>query len=139
MGRPTPLILLVEDTRDDEQLAIRALQQAEVNCVIAVARDGEEALSLLHGGESVRNLPQVVLLDLKLPKVSGMEVLKTIRAHERTAALPVVILSSSDEISDIDRCYEYGANSYIQKPVDFMEFVETVRQVGGYWLGLNRA
>lgn len=138
------LILLVEDNPDDEALTLRALKKNNVLNEVVVARDGAEALDYMFGtgaysGRDVRVLPQVVLLDLKLPKVDGMEVLRRIRADERTRLVPVVILTSSREEQDLINGYGRGANSYIRKPVDFNQFMEAVRQLGLYWLVLNEA
>jgi two-component system response regulator len=130
-------ILLVEDNSDDEQLTLRAMRQSDVPNIIRVARDGAEALEFLFGPAAQR-LPDLVLLDLKLPKVSGLEVLERIRKEERTRTLPIVILTSSDEEKDIVESYNHGANSYIRKPVDFDEFIDAVRQLGLYWLAMNR-
>ncbi|HZP18230.1 MAG TPA: response regulator [Terriglobales bacterium] len=135
-----PMILLVEDNPDHEVLAIRALKKNNIANSIAVARDGQEALDLLLPPPAkAAVVPQVVLLDLKLPKVDGLEVLKRLRADARTRLLPVVILTSSDEEEDMIRSYELGANSYIRKPVDFNNFIEATRQLGMYWLVLNEA
>ncbi len=133
------ILLLVEDNPNDEALTLRALKKSKVVNKIVVARDGEEALDVLFGGENGedRILPILTLLDLKLPKVDGVEVLRQIREHESTRLLPVVVLTSSDEENDIVRCYELGANSYIRKPVDFTRFAEAVDQLGLYWLVLN--
>ena len=136
------LILLVEDNDDDAQLTLRALKLNHVANRVDVVRDGAEALDYLfcRGAYSVRDprvLPQVVLLDLKLPKVTGMEVLEQIRREPRTKWLPVVILTSSTGESDLARCYDLGANSYIRKPVDFTRFMEAVNSLGLYWLTLN--
>jgi len=135
-------ILLVEDNPDDEVLTRRALKKNNISNEVVVARDGAEALDYLfgmgaHEGRDTSIMPQVVLLDLKLPKVDGLEVLRRIRADERTRLLPVVILTSSGEQQDLTNGYGYGANSYIRKPVDFAQFVEAVRQLGLYWLVLN--
>jgi DNA-binding response OmpR family regulator len=132
-------ILLVEDDPDHEALTIRALRKSNIANDIKVARDGEEAINLLFGNSprNLRPLPQVILLDLKLPKVDGLEVLRRIRESEQTSMLPVVILTSSDEESDIVRSYRLGVNSYIRKPVNFNEFAEATRQLGMYWLVLN--
>jgi two-component system, response regulator len=135
-------ILLVEDNPDDVELAKRALKKNNIMNEVTLARDGAEALDLLHGrqgdaGPSVR--PTVVLLDLKLPKVDGLEVLRRIRSDPRTRTLPVVILTSSKEERDLVESYNLGANSYIRKPVDFTQFTEAVRQLGLYWLLLNEA
>ena len=132
-------ILLIEDDPDHELLTIRALRKANIANEIQVARDGEEAIALLfgEGSAAVGELPQVILLDLKLPKVDGLEVLRRIRHSTRTQMLPVVVLTSSDEETDIIRSYRLGANSYIRKPVNFTEFTEATRQLGMYWLVLN--
>jgi DNA-binding response OmpR family regulator len=129
------LILLVEDDPDHELLTIRALQKSNIENDVRVARDGEEALAALFGAEAIR--PQVILLDLKLPKVDGLEVLRRIRESDQTRMLPVVVLTSSDEERDLVRSYQIGVNSYIRKPVNFTEFAEATRQLGMYWLVLN--
>lgn len=136
------LILLVEDNPDDEALAIRALKKSNLANEIAVARDGVEALDFLfckgsHADRDPHDAPVVVLLDLKLPKVDGLEVLKKVKTDERTRRLPVVIMTSSSEEQDIVNSYDLGANSYIRKPVDFNQFTEAVAQLGLYWLVLN--
>jgi len=135
-------ILLVEDNPDDELLTLRALHAGQVANEIVVTRDGVEAVDFLFGsgayaGRSVDDVPQLILLDLKLPKLDGLEVLQRIRADDRTCHLPVVILTSSDEDSDILQSYQRGANSYIRKPVDFVQFTEAVKQLKLYWLVLN--
>ena len=134
-------ILLVEDNPDDEALTLRALKRANISNEIVVARDGAEALDYLFAtgprADSGPLRPAVVLLDLKLPKVNGLEVLERLRGDERTRRLPVVILTSSDEQRDRARSYDLGANSYIRKPVEFNEFSDAVRQLGLYWLLLN--
>ncbi len=140
MNRKT--LLLVEDNPDDELLTIRALRKHNLANEIVVARDGQEALDYLFGegeyaAEEAPELPQVVLLDLKLPKVDGLQVLERMRAHPRTHAVPVVVLTSSNEERDIVRSYDLGANSYVRKPVDFDQFVEAARQLGLYWLLIN--
>jgi two-component system response regulator len=137
----TEIILLVEDNAIDEELTILALRKAKIQNEIVVTRDGAEALDYLfatgaHAGRN-RRLPQLVLLDLNLPTLDGLEVLRRIRATPRTTMLPVVILTSSNESRDVSSSYRAGANSYIVKPVDFHEFSESVRQLGTYWLGLN--
>ena len=136
------IILLVEDSPDDEALTLRALKKNNIANEVVVAHDGVEALDYLFGtgsfkGRDVRVSPAVVLLDLKLPKLDGMEVLRRIRIDERTALLPVVILTSSKEEWDLINGYRFGCNSYIRKPVDFDQFAEAVRQMGLYWLVLN--
>lgn len=135
-------ILLVEDNADDEALTLRALHKNKIRNEVVVARDGAEAIDALFGagpfaGTELRRL-QLVLLDLKLPRVDGLEVLRRIRGDERTRLLPVVILTSSKEEEDVRNGYGLGANSYIRKPVDFNEFMEAVRQLGLYWLILNQ-
>lgn len=139
MGSET--ILLVEDNPDDEALTLRALRRNNILNEVVVARDGEQALKTLFGerpgGDGAGALPELVLMDLKLPKIDGLEVLRRIRADERTRRLPVVILTSSREDADIVAGYDLGANSYIRKPVDYSQFVEAVRQLGLYWLVLN--
>ena len=133
------MILLVEDDPDHEALAIRALRKANVANEIQVAHDGVEALEYLNAVASgTKTLPQLVLLDLKLPKVDGLEVLRNIRAADKTALLPVVVLTSSDEERDIVSSYRLGVNSYIRKPVNFTDFAEATRQLGMYWLLLNQ-
>ena len=138
------LILLVEDNDDDVELTLRALRRNRVANRVDVVRDGAEALEYLfatgsYAGRDVRDTPNLVLLDLKLPKVGGLEVLERLRADPRTRRLPVVILTSSKEESDLARSYDLGANSYIRKPVDFTQFMEAVNQLGLYWLVLNEA
>ncbi len=136
------VILLVEDNPDDVKLTMRALKKANVLNEVVVARDGTEALDYLFGtgeyaGRDLNQKPQVILLDLKMPKVDGLEVLQRIRADERTRLLPVVILTTSSEDKDRIGSYKLGANSYVRKPVDFNQFTEAVRQLGLYWLLLN--
>jgi CheY-like chemotaxis protein len=131
----TKLILLVEDDPDHELLTIRALKKSNVANDVRIARDGEEALNLLLGENAIK--PQVVLLDLKLPKIDGLEVLRRIRQNDATRMLPVVVLTSSDEERDVVRSYQLGVNSYIRKPVNFTDFAEATRQLGMYWLVLN--
>jgi two-component system response regulator len=135
------LILLVEDNPDDEELTILALKQSKILNEVIVARDGVEALHYLFGtgsyaGRDVR-LPQVILLDLKLPKIGGLEVLDRIRANPSTKLVPVVVMTSSSEEEDLLRSYQLGANSYVRKPVGFQAFSEAVRNVGLYWLLIN--
>ena len=136
------MILIVEDNPDDEALTIRALKKNNIGNRLVVVHDGVEALDFLfctgvYSNRDPNDLPQTILLDLKLPKVDGLEVLKRIRADERTRLLPVVILTSSNEEQDLLQSYKNGANSYVRKPVDFNEFVEATRQLGLYWLILN--
>ena len=128
-------ILLVEDNPDDEALTLRALRRNRIANTVAVARDGAEAVDLLLGGDPL--VPCLILLDLKLPKIDGLEVLRRIRAGASTRCLPVVVLTSSREERDIVESYSLGANSYIRKPVDFEQFTEAVGQLGLYWLVLN--
>lgn len=135
-------ILLVEDNPDDEALTLRAFKKNNISNKVVVVRDGAEAIDYLFGegaysGREVGDLPQVVLLDLNLPKVGGLEVLRRLRADARTRLLPVVILTSSREEQDIVEGYRQGANSYVRKPVNFDEFLEAARQLGLYWLLLN--
>jgi two-component system, response regulator len=135
-------ILLVEDNPDDVELTMRALKKNHIANDVVVARDGAEALDYLfargtHAGRDAADAPQVVILDLKLPRVDGLEVLRAIRSDETTRLLPVVIMTSSDEEQDLVGSYALGANSYIRKPVDFGSFTEAVRQLGLYWLLLN--
>jgi len=144
MTNRTVEILLVEDNPNDIELTMHALKQANLSNPIHVVRDGAEALDFLfatgaYAQRSVRNGPKVVLLDLKLPKIDGIEVLKRIRSHPDTKTIPVVALTSSHEDRDLRECYEFGVNSYIVKPVDFDQFTEAVRLVGSYWLLLNQA
>lgn len=143
MSHDKTVVLLVEDNVRDEELAILALEDSHIANEIVVARDGAEALDYLFGmgeyaGRDTTDQPQVVLLDLKLPKVDGLEVLERLRADERTRMVPVVMMTSSDEERDLVRSYALHANSYVRKPVDFQQFQEAVRQLGLYWLVLNR-
>lgn len=131
------LIVLVEDNPDDEALTLRALKKQKIANDIVVLRDGVEAVNFLLSPESP--LPSLVLLDLKLPKLDGLQVLKRLRAEPRTQLLPIVVLTSSDEDRDVMEGYRLGANSYIRKPVDFAQFSEAVAQLGLYWLVLNQA
>ncbi len=136
-------ILLVEDNADDEALSIRALKRNGVVNEVVVARDGVEAADFLLGtgtyaAQGLRDLPAVVLLDLKLPRMDGLEVLRLIRSDPRARLVPVVVLTSSIEETDLTTSYNLGANSYLRKPVDFDEFMEAVRQLGTYWLMLNQ-
>jgi two-component system, response regulator len=138
----SPIILLVEDNPDDVALTARAFQKSKIAADLVIATDGEEALDYLFAtgryaqrGQIV--LPTVVLLDLKLPKVDGLEVLEKIRGNERTRRLPVVVLTSSNEDNDVLGSYDRGANSFVRKPVDFSEFVDAAKTLGFYWLVLN--
>jgi two-component system response regulator len=138
------IILLVEDNPDDELLAIRALEKNKIMNEVVVARDGAEALDYLFGagaytGRDMSVMPQIILLDLKLPKIDGLEVLRRLRNDERTKLLPVVVLTSSREERDLTESYSLGANSYIRKPVNFAQFTEAIRQLGLYWLVLNES
>jgi two-component system response regulator len=136
------VILLVEDNPDDEVLTVRALRKNKIRNEVVIARDGADALDYLfatgpHARPDSLERPRLVLLDLKLPKIDGLEVLRRIRADERTRTLPVVILTSSKEQEDVTKSYRLGCNSYLRKPVDFDQFVEAARQLGLYWLLLN--
>jgi CheY-like chemotaxis protein len=142
MNVKTKVILLVEDNPSDVGLTQRAFAKSHVTNELVVAEDGQEALDYLfgagaHTGRNVREQPALVLLDLKLPRVDGMEVLRRIRADARTSRLPVVILTTSTEEQDVARSYDLGANSYIRKPVDFVQFIHAVEQLGLYWLVIN--
>jgi CheY-like chemotaxis protein len=144
MGNEEKVILLVEDNADDEALTKRAFKKNNVMNQLVVARDGVEALDYLFGtgaqaGRDLSVMPTVILLDLKLPKVDGLEVLRRLRADARTKFLPVVVLTSSKEEQDLAQSYSLGVNSYIRKPVEFEQFIEAVRQLGLYWLVLNEA
>ncbi len=140
----TKTILLVEDNPDDVKLTLRALKKSNIMNEIVIADDGVEAIDYLfgtgkHTGRNTNLMPQLILLDLKMPKMDGLEVLQKIRADERTRLLPVVVLTTSNEDKDRIESYKLGANSYIRKPVDFNQFAEAVRQLGLYWLVLNEA
>jgi len=137
-------ILLIEDNPSDVELTKRALEKRHISNALLVAEDGKEALNYLfaegvHAGRDVTDLPTVVLLDLKLPRLDGLEVLRRIRADPRTKRLPVVILTSSSEEQDLAASYDLGANSYIRKPVDFVQFAEAIEHLGLYWLVLNES
>lgn len=136
MTETAKMVLLIEDDPDHELLTIRALERSKIANEIRVARDGEEAINLLTGPNAIT--PNVILLDLKLPKVDGFEVLRRIRQSDAGRLLPVVILTSSDEERDVIRGYQLGVNSYIRKPVNFHDFAEATRQLGTYWLLLNQ-
>lgn len=143
MTKEDKVILLVEDNPDDEALTLRALKKNNISNEVVVAHDGAEALEYLFGegmyaGRNTQVMPQVILLDLKLPKVDGFDVLRTMRADERTKRLPVVILTSSNEEQDRISGYDLGANSYVRKPVEFASFLDAVKQLGLYWLLLNQ-
>jgi two-component system, response regulator len=136
------LILLVDDNPDDVELTVRAFNKNNIANEMVIARDGQEALDYLFAagawaGRDTRLMPNIILLDLNLPKVTGLEVLRRMRGDARTKLLPVVVLTTSNEEKDLITSYDLGANSYIRKPVDFMQFVEAVRQLGLYWLVLN--
>jgi two-component system, response regulator len=136
-------ILLVEDNQDDVDLTLRAFDKHKLANQLVVARDGVEALDYLfgrgvHAGRDPKAMPELVLLDLKLPKVDGLSVLKQVRSNDSTRRLPVVVLTSSNEEKDIIGSYDLGANSFVRKPVDFAEFVDAARQLGLYWLMLNQ-
>ena len=136
------IILLVEDNPDDVELTFRAFERSKLMNEIVVARDGGEALDYLfatgaHAGRDVTLMPEVVLLDLNLPKLDGLEVLRRLRNDERTRRLPVVVLTSSNEEQDVLRSYDLGANSFVRKPMDFDQFLSAVQQLGMYWLVLN--
>lgn len=137
------VIMLVEDNESDEELTLRALRKSNVSNEVIVTRDGAEALDYLfargaYASRDATQQPELVLLDLNLPKIGGLDVLRAIRADPRTALLPVVILTSSKEDGDLLKGYGLGANSYVVKPVEFVEFADAVRQVGAYWLVLNQ-
>jgi CheY-like chemotaxis protein len=140
----TPVdLLIVEDQPSDAELALRALKKLELGGRIHLAEDGAEALDFIfgrdaHADRGVADAPDLILLDLKLPKVSGHEVLRRLKADERTRHIPVIVLSSSKEDEDVEACYELGANSYVVKPVDFGQFTETVQRIGTYWLETNQ-
>jgi CheY-like chemotaxis protein len=136
------IILLVEDNPSDVELTRRALQKSHIANELIVAEDGQEVLEYLFNdaplaGRNMDDLPALILLDLKLPKVDGLQVLRRIRANERTSRLPVVILTTSSEEQDVAQSYDFGANSYIRKPVDFKQFVDAVQHLGLYWLVMN--
>jgi two-component system, response regulator len=138
------IILLIEDNQDDEELAVLAFERSRIANAMVVVRDGQEALDYFfgtaaNGGLDAKALPQVVLLDLKLPKVGGLEVLRRLRADPRTRRLPVVVLTSSKEEQDLLESYDCGANSYVRKPVDFARFAEAIHQLQMYWLVLNES
>jgi two-component system response regulator len=136
------IILLVEDNPNDVELTMRAFEKSDVSSEIVVVGDGEEAIDYLfatgrHAGRDPKVMPEVVLLDMKLPKIDGLGVLKRMRADERTRRLPVVILTTSKEEKDVTSCYNLGANSFVRKPVDFDQFIDAARHLGLYWLVMN--
>jgi two-component system response regulator len=138
------VIVLVEDNANDEELTLRAFRKSNIVNRVVVVRDGAEALDYFflrgaHAKRSANEIAQVVLLDLKLPKVDGLDVLRELRSDERTRLIPIVVLTSSAEEQDLVRSYGLGANSYVRKPVDFTQFVDAVRQLGLYWLVINQA
>jgi two-component system response regulator len=138
-----PLVLHVEDNADDEMLVKRAMRAGVPSNTLIAARDGREACGYLFeekllGGLIEHRLPDLIILDLKLPIMGGTEILEKIRANDQTKRIPVVVLTSSDEAKDIDRCYQLGVNSYVPKPVDFEKFLEAVKRIGNYWLETNR-
>ncbi|MDB4938122.1 MAG: response regulator receiver protein [Labilithrix sp.] len=138
----SPIILLVEDNADDELLTLRAFKKSNVANTIVVVRDGVEALEWLfasgeHSARDASVMPQLILLDLKLPRLDGLEVLRRIRADERTALLPIVVMTSSKQDEDVLKSYQLGANSYVRKPVEFDKFLEAAKSLGMYWLVLN--
>ena len=140
MKEKSDVILLVEDNPRDEALTLRALRKSNIANDVVVVRDGAEALDYLFKdseGEGLNPLPQLILLDLKLPKIDGLDVLKSVRENERTKLLPVVVFTSSSEQDDIVKSFDRGANSYVRKPVDFEQFIEATKQLGLYWLILN--
>jgi two-component system response regulator len=140
----THVILLVEDNSDDVEITLRAFRKSNVLSEIVVVRDGVEALDYMfaagpRGEGTTKAQPDVILLDLKLPKVGGLEVLRRLRGEERTRRVPVIVLTSSNEEKDIQSSYDLGANSFVRKPVDFTQFVEVARQIGEYWLVINES
>jgi two-component system response regulator len=135
----TPHILLVDDSSDDVELAERLLRTIAPDAVVSVACDGVQALELLHAAEGERLVPSVILLDLKMPRLDGTDVLRALRADSATRRLPVVMFSSSNERGDVQRCLELGANSYVRKPINFGEYENTLRLIATYWLELNEA
>ncbi|HEX2677420.1 MAG TPA: response regulator [Polyangiales bacterium] len=144
MTAKSPQILLVEDNPDDADLTLRAFSKSKVETAVFVVRDGQEALDYLfaqgtHANRDATDLPRIVLLDLNLPKLGGLDVLRAMRSNERTRRLPVVVLTSSTEENDVLRSYDLGANSYVRKPVDFSHFLDAAKQLGQYWLVLNHA
>jgi two-component system response regulator len=143
MSKPIPVILLVEDSSDDEALTRRAMERCGITNTLIVARDGVEALQMLIGDSegphapTLDALPAFVLLDLKLPKIDGLEVLRRLRASSRTHTLPIVVLTSSNEVADVEHAYALGANSYIRKPVDYEQFSNAINHISTYWLLVN--
>lgn len=141
---PDKKILIVEDNPDHLELTVLTLQEQGVSAEIVVARDGAEALNFLwgqgpHAGRDTQQQPALVMLDMKLPKLSGLEVLRSLRANPLTAYVPVVMLTSSSELSDMQACYQSGANGFVRKPVDFLAFTEKLHHLQAYWIGVNEA
>ena len=137
-------LLLIEDQPSDAELALRALRDLDLGDRVRLVEDGAEALDFVFGradyaSRNVSNAPNLILLDLKLPKVSGHEVLRTLKSDDRTRAIPIIVLTSSKEEGDVKQCYELGVNSYVVKPVDFGQFTETVQRIGTYWLDTNES
>lgn len=140
---PNYEVLLVEDDPNDAELTLRALRKNNLANMVFVVRDGEEALDYIfatgkYSGQGINIPPKVIFLDLKLPKVSGLEVLRKIKSDERTKSIPVVVVTSSQESKDVRECYRLGVNSYIQKPIEFENFVKAISEVGLYWLVINK-
>lgn len=130
-------ILLVEDNPNDELLALRAFKKCNINSKVTIAHDGEEAISLLENNKDKDYLPDLVLLDLNLPKISGIEVLRTLKQSENLRHLPVVVMTTSRSQADINSCYDSGANSYMCKPIDYKQFVHSIEELGNFWLNWN--
>lgn len=140
MSELNKLILLVEDNKNDELLALRAFKKAAIKSDIDVARDGAEAMNYLFSdNEETKTIPELILLDLNLPKVNGLEVLKRLKSDQNTSHIPVIVMTSSDEGSDVQNSYLFGANSYIRKPVDFQDFLSLISRLTVYWLSLNQS
>ena len=140
MSELNKLILLVEDNKNDELLALRAFKKADIKSDIDVARDGAEAMDyLFSNNKETKPIPELILLDLNLPKINGLEVLKRLKSDHNTSHIPVIVMTSSDEGSDVQNCYLFGANSYIRKPVDFQDFLSLISKLTVYWLSLNQS